>query len=450
MFDISQLCLSQQYTTSQMDTLFKLFSRDTQAKVKTLLTIVSSLLVTFAVRSYAQTAKTEYIPIHDFNTTPVIEWTFKTNASIFSSPVTDGKTVYVGSLDSVFYAIDLSTGKELWRFATGCEIRSNACINETTIYLNGGDGNLYALNKGTGAVLWKFRTRGEHKYDFADYFQSTPVLDNNTIYFGSGDSSFYAINAETGLLKWQFKTGNIVHSKAALSNGKIFFGSFDGNVYALEAGSGKLIWKFRTVGHRYFPSGEVQGSPFVFNGLVIIGARDYNVYAIDQEKGYCHWNKAFTKGWALNNTVHDSILYISSADERVLIAADPLSGKEFWKKSMEFLVFGNSAYSKNMLYLGTTIGKLHGIELSSGDKIWSFATESYQKNRSKYFKPDDTYRDDIYSIIRSNEHFLEVECELGGIFSSPLIYNDNLIFTSTNGTIYCLKRPPEKNTLDQP
>jgi outer membrane protein assembly factor BamB len=239
---------------------------------------------------------------------------------------------------------------------------------------------------------------------------------------------------------WKFKTGNIIHSTPAISNNKIFFGAFDGYVYAVDKKTGKPDWKFKSVGHRYFPKGEVQGSPAVFNGLVIIGARDYNVYALDQEKGYCHWNKSFTRGWGLNNVINDSVLYTGSADERVLISSDPESGSEFWKKNMEFLVFGNPVFSKNMLYIGTTIGKLHGISTGTGEKVWSYETESYKLNRNKYFKPDDKYRDDIYSIITSNEQFLEVECELGGIFSSPYIDNDNIIFSSTNGTIYCLSR----------
>jgi outer membrane protein assembly factor BamB len=186
--------------------------------------------------------------------------------------------------------------------------------------------------------------------------------------------------------------------------------------------------------------GEVQGSPAAFNNLVFIGARDYNLYALDQNKGFCHWNKAFQKGWALSNNIHDSVLYTGTADERVLIAANPETGREFWKIDMEFLVFGNNAYSKDILYLGTTNGKLHAFNKASGKKLWSFETESYQKKRLKYFKTDDSYRDDIYSIIKTNEQFLDVECELGGIFSTPFITDDVIIFSSTNGTLYCLKR----------
>jgi outer membrane protein assembly factor BamB len=266
------------------------------------------------------------------------------------------------------------------------------------------------------------------------------VLYNEILYFGSGDGYFYAVDAKKGKEIWKFKTGNAVHTTPALANGKLFFGSFDGFVYALDLQKGKLVWKFKTVGHKYFPTGDVNGSPTVFKNLVFIGARDYNFYALDQEKGFCHWNKAFFRGWALNSSIDDSVLYIGSADERVLIGADPKTGAEFWKTNMEFLVFGNNAYSETLLYVGTTNGKLQAFSKLTGKYIWSFETETYKKNRQKYFKTDGTYRDDIYSIIKSNEQFLDVEYELGGIFSTPVIHGNYLIFTSTNGKLYCLEK----------
>jgi len=395
----------------------------------------------FSIESIAQDIITNQSRlISDFREQPKIKWVFKTKSALFSSPIVNENLVYIGSIDSLLYALEISTGKEIWIFRTNGEIRSNACIGGDNLYLNGGDGNIYALQKKTGKLIWSFHTFGERKYDFADYFHSTPILENRILYVGSGDGYFYAIDSESGTLIWLFKTGNIIHTTPAIDHNKIFFGSFDGYVYALNLTNGEQIWKFKTIGHRFFPLGEVQGSPAVYNNLIFIGARDYNVYALDQNKGYCHWNKSFTKGWGLCNTIHDTVLFIGSADERVLIAANPETGKEFWNIKMEFLVFGNNAYSEGLMYLGTTIGKLHGISLRSGEKLWSFETESYQNNRSKYFKPDDSYRDDIYSIIKSNEQFLEVECELGGIFSTPYISHDDIFFSSTNGTLYCLSK----------
>ncbi len=168
--------------------------------------------------------------IRDFNELPKIKWKFKIGSSIYSSPVISEKLVYFGGLDSIFYSVEIESGKEKWRFRSKGEIRSNACINNDRLYLNGGDGNLYALNNSDGKPIWVFKTLGEKKYDFADYFQSTPVLMNGVLYFGSGDGNLYAVFAESGKLKWSYQTGNIVHTTAAIDIGKVFFCSFDGNV----------------------------------------------------------------------------------------------------------------------------------------------------------------------------------------------------------------------------
>ena len=397
--------------------------------------LLTALLVTvISISASAQTI------IKDFADKPSIKWKFKTTQPILSSPVIDEGVIYFGGCDSTFYALQLKDSKVLWKFRTKGQIRSTVLVDGSQLYLNGGDGNLYKLDKKSGKPLWTYTTKGEKKYDFADYHQSSPILLNNVVYFGSGDGSLYAINAKNGVKSWDFKTGDVVHTTPAIDNGKIFFGSFDGNVYALNISDGSLLWKFKTVGHRYFPKGEVQGSPSVKDGLVFIGGRDYNIYALDQEKGFSTWNKAFPRGWVFTSTVHDSVVHLAGADERVLMAVDPKSGNVLWRKNMEFLIFGKNVYSESMIYVGTTIGKFHGIDTKTGEKKWTITTEGYEKNRLKYFKEDDSYRDDIYSIVKSNEHFLEIEYELGGVFSTAAITTDYLVFTSTEGVVYCLSR----------
>jgi eukaryotic-like serine/threonine-protein kinase len=370
--------------------------------------------------------------------TPELAWKFALPAPVYSSPVIENNTVYFGCLDSIFYSLDLATGKLIWKYKTHGTIRSTAAILGNKIFFTNGEGKLYCLDL-KGTLLWTFSARFDKQYDFADYFQSSPIISGDAIFFGSGDGYVYAVNLADGSLNWEFSTVDVVHSTPVIYGNSLYVGSFDGYVYSLSAIDGRLSWKFKTVGYRYFPKGEVQGSPVLADGLIIFGARDYNVYALDADKGYCHWNKSFTKGWVLSNTVYDSILYMAGADERMLAAVDPESGNVVWKKDMELLQFGHPAFGTTMLYAGTTIGKLHGIEIKTGEKIWSFETDGYKENHLKYFKQDDSYRDDIYSIIKSNEEFLEVEMELGGIFSSPALADGYLVFTSTEGAAYCLR-----------
>jgi len=53
-----------------------------------------------------------------------------------------------------------------------------------------------ALDIYSGKLIWKYKTNGERKYDFADYFHSSPVLTKGVLFFGSGDPIFYAINSK--------------------------------------------------------------------------------------------------------------------------------------------------------------------------------------------------------------------------------------------------------------
>ncbi|MEX2232309.1 MAG: PQQ-binding-like beta-propeller repeat protein [Cyclobacteriaceae bacterium] len=369
---------------------------------------------------------------------PGLKWKVQIGKRSVSTPVVSDGAVYVGGADSSFKALSLETGKTLWEMRTQGPINSKALIAGKYVIFNGGDGQLYCILAREGKVRWTYAGDQEIRSDFADYFHSSPIMSGGIIYFGSG-ASMQAVDFETGKLLWKVSTGGVVHTTAAYHRGALFFGSFDGFVYSVDAKDGSLRWKFKTVGHRYFPKGEVQGNPFVFNNLVFVGARDFNVYALDADKGYCHWNKAFDKGWGLVTSVHDSVLYIGTADQRTLIAAHPQTGKEIWSKPMQFLQFGDFAFVADKIIFGNTMGKLIEIAADDGQSGWTFMTDGYRTNRTKYFKEDDSYRDDIYLIIKSNEQFLEVEYQLGGIFSAPVVSADNILVTSSEGTLYCLR-----------
>src|SRR5688572_11531824 len=379
----------------------------------------------------------------DFENIPQLHWQFKSSAPFFSSPVISAGTVYVGSLDSTLYALALNSGTLKWKLKTGGAIRSSVCADGDYVYLYSGDATLYAIQKTTGKIEWTFKTKGgilgERQYDFADYFQSSPVFHNGRIFFGAGDGRVYALDND-GKLIWSYKTNGIVHTTPGIYKESIIVGSFDGKIYALTQDKGELIWNFKTLGHRYFPEGEVQGSLVIANDLVYIGARDYNFYAIDAKSGYCHWNKSFPFGWAMAATSQDSVIYVGTSDDRVLLALEGTSGKELWRTDVKFNVFGTCIYSNKMAYVGTLMGKVWAIELKSGSVKWVYNTPGYQRHHLNFFKADDTFRDDIMNIIKSPADFIGMEYKLGAIFSSPAIAKDLMIISSTDGTIYCLKK----------
>ncbi|TAK61817.1 MAG: hypothetical protein EPO24_05550 [Bacteroidetes bacterium] len=382
--------------------------------------------------------------IEDFKTLPALKWRFPTKGPIVSSPVVDKNTIYAGSEDSTLYALDAVTGTIKWRVTINGPIKSTVCVDKERVYLVGGDGIVRSFAKESGSELWQFKTGGEQLYglySYADYYHSSPVLYNNALYFGSGDSNVYALNAASGKLLWSYKTGEVVHSSPVIDSNKLFIGSFDGNLYALRAENGELLWKFKSVGHRFFPKGEMQGSPAIGNGLVYIGSRDYNVYALDKEKGYCHWNRQFPLGWAMALTCRDTTLYIGTSDDDLMLAVDGRTGKELWKTNVKFNTFGTCAFSASMLYFGTLMGTVIGMDMKSGAIGWRLTTDGYNSHHEKYFKSEEEIvKNDFYAIVQTPEGYINALHELGAIFSRPAITENTIVITSTDGTVYCFAR----------
>lgn len=403
--------------------------------------LLTCLFICFEQISLAQTTQSA-LKI-DLEKAPVVAWTFKTKGPVFASPMVQQNIAYVGSLDSTLYALDIATGQTRWTQKFNGAIRSTVCLDADRLYFVCADGLFYAVNINTGKVLWRFRTLGgilgERKYDFADYYHSSPLILNNRLFFGSGDGRVYALKAETGEVIWSFQTNDIVHNTPVVYGDKLYIGSFDGNLYALNIQSGTLAWKFKSVGHRYFPKGEMQGSPVVANGLVYIGSRDYNLYAVDAQHGYAHWNKQFPMGWSTALTPRDTILYVGTSDDRVMVALDGRNGRELWRTNTKFNIFGGCSFTTGMGYFGTLQGKIFGLDLKTGTIRWTFTTDGYQQYHDRYFKADDSFRDDIGALIRVPEDFLAMYYRMGAIFSKPAISGNRILISSLDGTVYCLR-----------
>lgn len=417
--------------------------------VSYLFTVSVLSLLALPANSKAQISNspvTNTVTTTDFKNPPSVLWKLHTNQPLMATPVIDDKTVFVGGLDSILYSIDLPSGKINWKFQTGGEIRSSVLVNNNLLYLAGGDGIFYAIDKTTGKHVWRYifnKTAlflGERKYDLADYYTASPILSNNIIYFGSGDGRVNAIKAENGELVWTYATNDIIHATPAIFNNTLLVGSFDGNLYALHAVTGYLLWKFKSVGHEYFPKGEMQSNPIVFNGAVYIGARDFNLYAIDINGGYCRWNQKFPKGWAYANSIKDSVLYVGTSEDKFIAAFDPATGKELWRANTQFNIFGAPCFSQGMLYMGNLMGKVFGIDRKTGAIQWTFLTDGYKANHDTYFKADDTFSDNFFKVIKTNVDYINVQLRWGAVFSSPAVSGEYLVLTSTDGNVYCLKK----------
>ena len=156
--------------------------------------------------------------------TLVPKWSKRTLDSVTASPTVVDGTVYVGSWDGVFYALDAETGAERWTFeiddhdkhavafgrivssAAVADFKMNRRVKKQVV-LFGGGATLFALDAKTGAMLAALDVdprSPEQRAADPDHAQqveieSSPAVVGNTIYFGMDVHNDEAVG-RTGLI----------------------------------------------------------------------------------------------------------------------------------------------------------------------------------------------------------------------------------------------------------
>jgi hypothetical protein len=115
-----------------------------------------------------------------------LAWARETGAYVYSSPavaqVPGGQpTVWFGSYNGTFYAVNAQTGATRWTFRSGGRILGGVTVVGDLVYFSDyGVRHTYGLNATTGKVEWKF-PRGAFN----------PVISDGRSIFLTGHSALY-------------------------------------------------------------------------------------------------------------------------------------------------------------------------------------------------------------------------------------------------------------------
>ncbi|OUL60450.1 PQQ-binding-like beta-propeller repeat protein [Flavobacterium sp. AJR] len=244
-----------------------------------------------------------------------LNWKFKTEGPIHSTPVLDKNTLYIGSWDAKLYAINCKTGKEKWKFTTEDKIgfkgiQSSVAVADGMVYFGARDPHFFALDSETGKLIWKYDAE-------SSWILSSAVILNNIIYVGTSDTyALLALDSKTGKELYRFRTSGYVYSSPAISGNTIYFGDFTGNFFSLDILSLGKISNFISTDSRkkhaaeilkndqldftyaaknsdlsqyketkkvmdeFYKLGPIVSSPFISNNTVYFGSADGYFYAI--------------------------------------------------------------------------------------------------------------------------------------------------------------------------
>lgn len=107
-----------------------------------------------------------------------INWTYTTKARIVDSkPLIHNNIILIGSNDEHLYAIDKHKGKLLWKYKTDGSIFSSPVALDETVMITTINGTVYSLNINTGKLLWTLRPN-------QDNLVSSIAIQNDIIYVG--------------------------------------------------------------------------------------------------------------------------------------------------------------------------------------------------------------------------------------------------------------------------
>jgi outer membrane protein assembly factor BamB len=269
----------------------------------------------------------------------------------FNPPVVKDDTIYFGSPDGNFYALDLESGYMRWIFKTDGIVNSVPYADERYVYFGSNDGKVYAVSRETGEEAWSYQTEST--------VQSTIVKHEDTIVFASDGGSVYFLS-EDGVLKhrlpnpvWHRSTFQVLdetlylapgprqrphalgaydmeqdryrfildtsrfnavwYSFPALSENKMFMSTaaYRGqywrlSYYAFDRETGEELWSYTeesTFGERVRRNSEElfrknlqlldYMAPVVWRDLVIYTSGDSVVRAFDQDSGNLAWRRRF-------------------------------------------------------------------------------------------------------------------------------------------------------------
>ncbi len=328
------------------------------------------------------------------------------------TPAVENGTVFIGSGDQSFYAIDAATGKKKWSYLAGpgmasrnftSDTRPPAVIKNGTVYFATEDG-LHALDALTGERKWLFEALQETSTEQTNLRMkrapNEPVMGDGVIFLTAGpaheDSTplktfVYALDPESGKTKWVTKVDGLEITAPTTAKGLVFFTvkelaapTEDGaTLYAIDAAGGQVKWK---VGAKRMYGTSVP----LIAGNTIYFSTDKSLSAVELETGRQLWTFSADEisGGAYVGSpglwVDDKHLYVVTHKGSIMRPKDTLhalaitTGQETWSESVsgsvrvalvrDGVVYADGAHP-------------HAIDAATGKELWSYKEAGRQSVR---------------------------------------------------------------------
>jgi polyvinyl alcohol dehydrogenase (cytochrome) len=288
---------------------------------------------------------------------------------------------------------------------------SQPAVVDGTLYVGSTDAKFYALDAGTGAVRWSFdltQVAGPWTTASPDPVRDGPAVANGTVYFGDSRGYLYAVNQATGALEWATLLDSNpdieVTGSPIVFGGRVYVGVSNkeagyqqqdlsypcctarGQIVALDAATGAVVWRHYTVppaqqvgtwpngAAQYAPSGiSVWDSPVIdpVTGTIFFGTgQNYtgtqgetdSVLALSLSTGQVRWQ--FQAHWP------DTFTSVCDNPADAAYCPGAANGTALdWDFGASPLLFHIGA--RVVLGIGDKSGVYYALDAHTGSLLWS-------------------------------------------------------------------------------
>lgn len=318
---------------------------------------------------------------------------------------------------------------QLWFFETQDSIEATAAIVDDVVYIPTMDGRFYALALSSGKEIWKFENPEQ------DAAKSSPCVAGELVYYGDDLGTFRALDRKTGHLRWSHKAEGEIISSPTVLDGKVLYGSYDECLYCLDALSGKENWVLKT-------QGPVHCSPSKIGKEVVVAGCDGFLRFVDIDTG--KETKALEIGGNIASTpaVVGATIYFGTMSNQVIRLNTRTMEREWTYEhpKRDFPFYSSAAVNGEMVFIGGRNKLMHALDAANGEVKWTHPTEG-RVDSSPVIVGDRVFfgsnDGNIYAAdLKTGQTRWEFPTG-SAVTASPAVAKGRLVIGTQDGTIYC-------------
>ena len=316
-----------------------------------------------------------------------VELAHRDDASIFTRVGLDDEDIYIGNSLGYIKSINKKSGKVNWTYKTQASLFSRPAVAKNVVIVPTADKRLLWIDKKTGTIVHENNANGPYVAD--------GIILGNTLYQG-GYKVFQAWDIKSATLKWELNDlKNYCQAAPATYKNDIVFGAWDSYLRKVDMKTGKLDWKWNN-GRERNMLGPGNCVPVIVEDKVIVVAPDRYMTAIDRKTGEQIWrDKSHKYRESLGRSVDGKCVYAKTMDgEIVCVSTQGNEFKELW------LVNAGLGYEhapcivlehKGVVYAGSRRGILAAIDVKTKQLLWRQQVGASEVNGFEVDKNGDIY-----------------------------------------------------------